>query len=234
MKPSNVIVLENIICPGTKLESAFVLPIPSFKYDKIKELQQFLIPHLDDLEKQIDERLNPEERLDGGTGVTGISSGFRYYNLFELTDPVMIRFIDWFKECCKDYQEVCLDIIHGDTILGQCWANKLRQFQNIKIHAHSPGNEPNIYTAHFDLKIPKHPTDTIYYDMFFEDHFIRKQNVDGELTIFPAALRHSTTPNGNPEPRYTLGMDMVFDFDFIFNNNTRNRINDIDKRMTIL
>ena len=196
MKPVNVNVLENIICPGTRLESAFHIPIPTYSYNNIKELQEFLIPHLDDLEKQIADRLNAEEHSDGNTGITGLSSGFRYYNLFELTDPVILRFKDWIKECCKDYQMICLEVEPSDTIVGQCWGNKLKQFQNITIHAHAPGYQPNIYSAHFDLKIPRHVTSTVYYDMFFDDHWREKPNKDGELTIFPGALRHKTTPNG--------------------------------------
>lgn len=212
MKPSSITVLRNIINPDTNIQSEFVIPVPSYQYNEIDKLQEFLIPYLDELEQKVNKNLN--EHSDGNTGVLGLTSAHRYYNIINIQDKSIYDFKQWLKECFIDYQKMCLGIEPSDNIKMTCWGNKLQQFENIKLHCHSSVMNPNMYTAHFDLYIPKNKTATIYYDLFFDDMFLEKPNKDGELTILPCNLKHKSTPNGNEECRYTLGMDIVFDFDF--------------------
>ena len=58
MKPSSITVLRNIINPDTNIQSEFVIPVPSYQYNEIDKLQEFLIPYLDELEQKVNKNLN--------------------------------------------------------------------------------------------------------------------------------------------------------------------------------
>ena len=166
---------------------------------------------------------NSDITHDGGTGLgnKSLTSKFTRFNIFTWQENCFVKFQDFIKE---NHSKFIKELgIKEEKLWVGCWANVLRQGQNIAPHWHASGK--NSYLgAH--LCLTENPgTSTIYINpfqphplfymnnrsMWPENSCIEFVNIIGDLTFFPDWMVHYTTPYTGTEERVTIAMDLVVD-----------------------
>jgi len=135
---------------------------------------------------------NVESDGDTGLGVHSLTSRFNQYNVLDWwgTAPLRKDIISRYKIYYPDYK---------GKVEVRCWANVLRQGEEIKPHQHYPVAEEFLVCG--NLVVKAHNTNTYY-----EGRDIR--NINGQLILFEPTIVH-WTDKCQEDVRITIGFDIM-------------------------
>jgi hypothetical protein len=187
------------------------IPVVTYEYEKQEELAKDLIYILDDLERFYRKNKASEATNDGGTSTESLlTSKYHLYNILDRTEYDSISEFKFFvTECFKSYLTEFTPF-GTEGFNFQCWGNKIGKYDYLSKHQHTPDLNSTSLSGNYSIKSPGHTTYTHYYSFIegLETSLFSIENKPGMLTIFPAFIPHSTTPNrSDKEFRYTLGID---------------------------
>tara|TARA_R110000796_G_scaffold201114_1_gene317247 strand:- start:1476 stop:2132 length:657 start_codon:yes stop_codon:yes gene_type:complete len=169
------------------------------------ELNKFLL----ELEKEL---LQKPPLNTGGTGVKGVTSRFKYYNLFFKEHPELKKIENFILENIKSFLKY--KNIHQNKIYTQCWFNVLREGEEIKIHQHRTINDFHLSFISGNFCTTNNDTKT-YYTSFNNEQGFGICNEEGKLTLFPSYSPHFTTINKSKKERISIAFDVYPDISFI-------------------
>ena len=147
----------------------------------------------------------PHTFNDGGTGlgINDLTSKFTEFNIFAWTEQPAVEFTAFVKEQHGKFLESLG--FNKVTVYGKCWANVLRNGQDIKMHWHSC--TPDSYlSGHFT--VATNDTSTYYQNPFNSMDVHEEPNIEGQLTFFPSHLRHWTDKYAGDTERITIAFDL--------------------------
>jgi hypothetical protein len=182
---------EEFITPFSPIFKYHILEFESLEYEYIQSLEDFI------LKKEPEIIKNFPSSMDGNTGLgpDSLTSRFSSVNFFKFSE------LDYLKEKIKQSINIFLPNIgindFNDTVYGQCWANVMRENQEMTKHQHSTNNH-SFLSGHLVIKpIPKSYTYYCHRYNTEEKHF--SKNIPGKLTLFPSWLEHGVNTNNSEE-----------------------------------
>jgi hypothetical protein len=191
---------EESITPFSPIFKYHILEFESLEYEYIQSLEDFI------LKKEPEIIKNFPSSMDGNTGLgpDSLTSRFSSVNFFKFSE------LDYLKEKIKQSINVFLPNIgindFNDTVYGQCWANVMRENQEMTKHQHSTNNH-SFLSGHLVIKpIPKSYTYYCHRYNTEEKHF--SKNIPGKLTLFPSWLEHGTS-KVQEGVRITMAFDLL-------------------------
>jgi hypothetical protein len=138
---------------------------------------------------------------DTGLGANSLTSRSPFFNLLDWPEMKDLKLAIRF---CHDNFLKSLNLNSDRRIFVQCWANVMRQGQQISLHSH----DTTMYGylgGH--ISVEAKDTSTYYIDPYNrEEHGIPNQN--GLLTFFPNWMQHRTDMCNTPH-RITIAFDMM-------------------------
>jgi hypothetical protein len=150
--------------------------------------------------------------VDGYTGLgnKSLTSRFGSYNLLKF-DTIDIRQLR--KEISRIHKEFidALGVVNSERIWIQCWANVLRDGEEIKPHLH--GVNPYIYLGGH-ITVQCNDSSTVYINpinQINDPETISILNEVGKITLFQNNIPHYTTPHRGVKERISIAFDMVYD-----------------------
>lgn len=151
-----------------------------------------------------------------GLGENSLTSKWQHFNVFKWQEPEIIKL----KEAVYKRYIALLEALKvpRKRVYAQCWANVLRDGQDIKQHIH--GIHQWIYlSGHITVKCTD--TATAYVNPAnqlrsndAETYYIKNQV--GHITFFPSYIPHFTTVHHGDEERISIA------FDLMLNNTLKN------------
>ena len=171
-----------------------------FTIDECVEIKDYILKN----ETSILESF-PNPETDGGTGlgINSLTSRFNFINIFswntKFAKKLKSKALLAANALLKEYQ-------FNQPIYGQCWANVMREGEQIQPHWHS-SFEHSFLGGH--VSIQTNFTHTYYENPFNKNDIKSFLNLDGNLTVFPNYLVHWTDQVTSSEPRITLAFDLL-------------------------
>jgi len=131
---------------------------------------------------------------DGQTGLgpNSLTARFDAYNVLKWKEGKEIK--DWITRCYKEFYPD-----YSGELLVQCWANVMRNAQQIRSHSHFPDNYDNTLCGHLNVR-------TRMTGTWYEGD--RIPNEEGQMVLFSPHLFHWTDPCVD-EPRITVAFDVM-------------------------
>tara|TARA_R100001015_G_scaffold8800_1_gene3462 strand:- start:95 stop:709 length:615 start_codon:yes stop_codon:yes gene_type:complete len=177
---------------------------PSYKYFMYEntlninptDLKNFILK----IEKDILKKTEPHGDGLTGLGNESLTSRHMSFNLFDmdetkfLTNQIKHNYFLFLDE---------LQIPIPDKTYGKCWANVMREGEQIKKHRHE--TLPSSYLSGH-LCVETNKTNTYYVNPFNDTVFI-SENKPGKITLFPSWIEHGTDVTSSL--RITLAFDLV-------------------------
>ena len=145
---------------------------------------------------------NSEPQGDGLTGLgdQSLTSRHMSFNLFDmeetkyLTNHIKHNYLSFLKE---------LNVPIPDKTYGKCWANVMREGEQIKRHRHE-GRSSSYLSGHLCVETNKTKT---YYVNPFDDTLLISENKPGKITFFTSWIEHYTDTTSSL--RITIAFDLV-------------------------
>ena len=166
-------------------------------------------------EKQIIENFPPVDKAnsDGYTGLgsDSLTSRYKSFNVLAWDDEEIIKI----KKAIQDAYLDFLSYFNAPRriVWIQCWANVLREGQEIKPHLHSTG--PHCYLGgHVCVQCDN--TSTVYINpinQLNDPEIFSSDNQVGKITLFQNNIPHYTTKHVGTTERITIAFDIIVDED---------------------
>jgi len=169
------------------------------------ELNTFLL----ELEKEL---LKKPSLSTGGTSVEGVTSRFKYYNLFFENNEQLKKVENFIKNNIKLFLKY--KTINQKKIYTQCWFNVLREGEEIKSHQHRAVSDFHLSFISGNFCTTNNNTKT-YYTSLNGEKGLGIDNGAGKLILFPSYTPHFTTVNKSKEERISIAFDIYPDISFI-------------------
>jgi|8_EtaG_2_1085327.scaffolds.fasta_scaffold00613_8 hypothetical protein len=169
------------------------------------ELNTFLL----ELEKEL---LKKPSLSTGGTSVEGVTSRFKYYNLFFENNEQLKKVENFIKNNIKLFLKY--KTINQKKIYTQCWFNVLREGEEIKSHQHRAISDFHLSFISGNFCTTNNNTKT-YYTSLNGEKGLGIDNGAGKLILFPSYTPHFTTVNKSKEERISIAFDIYPDISFI-------------------
>jgi len=170
-----------------------------------KELNTFLLK----LEKEL---LKKPPLSTGGTGVNGVTSRFKYYNLLFQKHNELEKVENFINKNIKLFLKY--KTIDQKKIYTQCWFNVLREGEDMKSHQHRNISDFHLSFISGNFCTTNNNTKT-YYTTLNGEKGSGIDNSAGKLILFPSYIPHFTTPNKSKEERISIAFDIYPDISFI-------------------
>jgi len=176
--------------------------IQDIDYDKVAEI-------ILSKEKEIVDAFPGTSDAYTGLGEDSLTSRFKHFNLFSWTDPEINKLKE---EIHEKYKLFLIKLgLQRSKVWIQCWANVLRDGQEIKPHIHSV--TPFSYLGgHICIQCDK--TSTVYINpvnQINEPELFDSPNAVGKFTIFQDCIPHYTTTHNGSKERITIAFDLFVD-----------------------
>ena len=161
-----------------------------------KDVKDFIL----NIEKDIIKKTEPQGDGLTGLGDKSLTSRHMSFNLFDmdetkyLTSHIKHNYFSFLEE---------LQIPLPDKTYGKCWANVMREGEQIKRHRHETKSSSYL-SGHLCVETNK--TNTYYVNPFNDTVFI-SENKPGKITLFPSWIEHYTDTASSL--RITLAFDLV-------------------------
>jgi hypothetical protein len=163
------------------------------------------------LAKEVEIKENFAPGNDGYTGLgdSSLTSRFEKFNVFHWKTPETM----YLKECIRERYYEFLNAVgaHRRKVWIQCWANVLREGEEIKPHLH--GVHPWTYIGgHFMVACSN--TSTVYINpinQLNDSVTYSSENLPGKLTLFQNNIPHYTTKHDSNKPRISIAFDIIVD-----------------------
>jgi len=141
---------------------------------------------------------------DWGTGLgeESLTSRANSYNLLRWPEMSPLR------SAIRKMHDVFIEelkIKDNEKIYAQCWANVMRENQDIKMHQH--WNSPYTYLGGH-VTIQCNNTSTYYVNPYTRESYESK-NEEGKLTLFPNWIEHYTDLHTSKKERITIAFDII-------------------------
>ena len=155
---------------------------------------------------------NNEYSCDGYTGLgnKSLTSRFNSYNLLRFDIPEITTLQKEISRVHSEFIET-LGIVNKQRILIRCWANVLRDGEEIKPHLH--GVHPYIYLGgHITVQCNK--SSTVYINpinQLNDPELIAIVNEVGKITLFQNNIPHYSTPHKGDKERISIAFDLVYE-----------------------
>lgn len=162
-------------------------------------------------EKQIIED-NPIEKSDSdaytGLGNQSLTARWFKFNVFKWEEDEIQKL----KAEIKKKYLAFLDQTNTPRgeVLIQCWANVLRDGQEMNMHSHC-WNEYGYLSGHITVQCDK--TSTVYvnpYTQISKADKYSQQNKVGNITFFPSYVPHYTTKHTGNAERISIAFDLIY------------------------
>ena len=152
-----------------------------------------------------------------GLGSDSLSSRYESFNLFSWDDPEIKKLFEIVKNGHSLFLEAFS--VPKTKVWIQCWANVLRDGQDIKPHIHST-HKYCYLGGHITVQC--NDTSTVYINPINtlndpQQYF--SKNVVGQFTIFQNNIPHYTTPHHGDKERISIAFDIIMDEDINKPNN---------------
>lgn len=197
--------------------AGYTIPLVSYLYEGQEQLNKDLVEILDELEdfyKSTKSDVNSSTNKDGNTHTKSIlTHNFRNFNILDRVEYESVanfkNFVfDSYRHYIKTYMKTDFE-----SLVVQCWGNKVGKFDYLSKHAHVDRISNNIeISGNYFIKSPGHDTYTRYYSPLTinQEEYAYIKNEEGTLSIFPSFVQHDTTANrSSSNYRYTLGIDVL-------------------------
>jgi hypothetical protein len=142
-----------------------------------------------------------------GLNAYSLTSRALTYNVFDFQDEEIQKLKhEIFKYYCQLLKETN---VKREQVLIQCWANVLRQGEEIKPHMHAV-HCWSYLSGHVTVQCEN--TRTVYINpinQINEPEIYAKENKVGELTIFQSSIPHYTTQHTAETERITIAFDIL-------------------------
>jgi hypothetical protein len=153
-------------------------------------------------EKDIIQKYKYVDDWGTGLGPNSMTSRSNYYNLLKWPEFSEVKSL--IKQT-HDHFLSQLGLPKEDVIYVQCWANVLRNGQDIKKHRHWVS--PYAYLGGH-ICIQQNNTHT-YYKHPYTDNDYMSTNEPGKITLFPNWIEHWTDTHTSDKERITIAFDMI-------------------------
>lgn len=160
-------------------------------------------------EKEIKNLNIPNNKLDDGKTLLGLQSltaRFKHFNVLKWEHPEVFKLKDLLYS-----QYLCLlselNIPRSKTFI-QCWANVLRDGENIALHSHGY-DEYTYLSGHITVQCNN--TSTIYINPFTygaDTIEVPKLNIPGKVTFFTSNIPHYTDVHIGKKERISIAFDI--------------------------
>ena len=191
----------------------FSIPIAIFTLPSFESVNKKLVSVIDTVEEFYLKNKNEtiSSNSDGFTNTQSIlTHNYMNFNILDHTEyEEVLEFKTFISSCYKFYFSNFLNHSINDLYL-QCWGNKVRRYDYLNKHAHFYDINTVIPTGNYFVKSSGHNTCTRYYSpiSIYKNIAHNILNKEGQLTLFPPYIEHSTTSNrAQSNIRYTIGMD---------------------------
>jgi hypothetical protein len=162
-----------------------------------------------DKEQQIIKTTKPTTDAYTGLGEDSLTSRWKSFNIFAWTDPeiekLKVKIHEKYLEFLNAYN------VPRSKIQIQCWANILREGEEIKAHIHQTG--PWCYLGgHVTIQCEN--TSTVYINpinQINDPELYISYNKIGKITFFQHNIPHYTTVHTGNEERITMAFDLYMD-----------------------
>lgn len=172
-----------------------------FMYENMSDIDiKKLKNHILNIEKDIIKNTASEGDGRTGLGKQSLTSRHMSFNLFDSDETIFLK--DNIKENLKLFFKE-LKIPMPKKIYGKCWANVMREEEQIKRHRHTVENT-SFLSGHLCVEINKTGT---YYVNPFDDTAFKSENKPGRITIFPSWIEHYTDVTSSR--RITVAFDLT-------------------------
>ena len=173
----------------------------------VEALSELILSKEEEIKEKYPDDWENYDDGDTGLGADSLTARFNHFNVLK-----------WDHQACKDLHDE-IRLFHKAYVNGtvgektveklefkvRCWANVMRNGQQIKRHSHS--SYPHAYlSGHFCVQCDK--TATTYYHPYHEAGF-GVPNEPGQMTMFPTWEAHSTTIHESDIPRISIAFDIV-------------------------
>ena len=177
-----------------------------------KNLSKFILSK----EKEIINSYPAPGNNDGytGLGLNSLTSRYSKYNLLGFNTPEIKQL---HKEISRIHNEfiVALKVTNSERIWIQCWANVLRDGEEIKPHLHAV--HPFTYLGgHITIQCNEGETvtSTVYINpinQINDPQLVYIKNEVGKITLFQNNIPHFTTPHKGNKERISIAFDLSYD-----------------------
>ena len=143
-----------------------------------------------------------------GLGTSSLTSRWKSFNVFSWTEPEIEKLKD---EVYKKYLEFLQAYnVPRSNVMIQCWANVMREGEEIKPHIHATG-EWSYLGGHVTVQCED--TSTVYINpinQINDPEIYVSRNQVGKITLFQHNIPHYTTPHYSKTnlERITLAFDI--------------------------
>ena len=144
-----------------------------------------------------------------GLGADSLTSRYPYFNLLAWEDAEIEKIKSAVLETYIDFL-TALNVPRRKVWI-QCWANVLRDGQEIKPHIHSV--TPYAYLGGH-VCVQASNTSTVYINpinQINDPEVITSANAVGKITLFQNSIPHYTTPHKGSTERITIAFDIMVD-----------------------
>jgi len=163
----------------------------------IEKLKKYILS----IEKDIIKNTKAEGDGRTGLGINSLTSRHFAFNLFELNETIYLK--NNIKENLKLFFEELKIPLPKETY-GKCWANVMRDGDQIKRHRHCEREYDSFLSGHLCVEVNETGT---YYVNPFEDTAFKSENKPGKITIFPSWIEHYTDVASSR--RITVAFDLA-------------------------
>jgi hypothetical protein len=161
-------------------------------------------------EKEILKKYPVGDKGDGGTalGDQSLTSRFQSFNVFQWEDEEIQKLKDKLYKKYIEFLQI-LNVPRMNCSI-QCWANVMRDGEQIKSHMHGIG--PYSYLSGH-IVVQCNDTGTVYTNPFevlsnVPLEYTSKNEV-GKLTFFQRCIPHRTTVHNGKKERITIAFDFI-------------------------
>lgn len=189
------------------------IPVVTYQYADHEKLNDDLVEIIDNLEHfYVSTKTDSIKNNDGNTQTKSIlTHNYNNFNIFDRTEyETICKFKEFVAECFSHYIQKYTQFECKNVVLS-AWGNKLGKYDFLNKHCHVYEiNNLLEISANYFVRSPDHKTFTRYYSpiSIIKEHYLYRENIEGDLTIFPSFVEHDTSANRSfLNYRYTLGMD---------------------------
>lgn len=152
---------------------------------------------------------------DGDTelGINSLTARYLFYNLFSWEEAEVQRL----KQSLLQKYIAFLKLVNVErrNVWIQCWANVMRNGEQIKPHIHS--TDPYTYLGgHITVQTSDTTTDYINpINQIRNPQEYKSENVPGKVTLFQNNIPHYTSVYSGDSERITIAFDLIVDEDYV-------------------
>jgi len=153
-----------------------------------------------------------DEYEAGSDGNTDLDDGhltkrFEYFNVFYWDHPATETLFYFFKQAYEQMLQAH-NLALPMPVQIQCWANVLREGEDISEHNHANGPGSAVLSGNYCVTADS-DTATVYNPHGYETDRVPIENRPGRLTVFPSWIPHHTTDfEREDDERITIAFDL--------------------------